>query len=114
MDMKKIAIATTVDLELCDGSIAKCTFSMYRLQLLRNKNKALAEHAIRVITKGTEDVFEILKAVYAAYVCANMDEENLLTEEEFTIACGSDFIGVMQAFRQMVDPKNRQASASPS
>lgn len=114
MDKTKLALATTVDLQLYDDSTVKCTLAMYRLKLLASKNKKLADHATRIIAKGSDDIFEIIKTVYAAYVCANMDDENIMTEDEFTEALGSDYAGVMQTFAELINPKKRKASADLS
>lgn len=114
MDMTKIALATTVDHPLFDDTTVKCTLAFYKLKQLGSKNKKLADHATRILGKGSEDIFEIVKTVYAAYVCANMDDENLLAEDEFTMLCGSDYAAIMETFNKLINPKNRQASADRS
>lgn len=114
MDNAKLKLATTVEHELYDGEKVECTLAMYRLKLLASKNKALYKTALKVISKGAEDVFEQTKAVYAAYVCANMNSENLMSEEEFFEACGSDYVGLSHTLSRLINPKNRQASGNRS
>ena len=114
MDMSKLQLATTVEHELFDGSTVKCTLAMYRLKMLASKNKGLYAHAMKVLGKGTDDVFESIKMVYAAYVCANMDSEDLMSEDDFMMACGSDYAGVTATVNKLINPKNRKASGDLS
>lgn len=115
MDMKKLQIASTVEHEFFDGTKVKCTLAMYLLRNLAGQNKALFDTVMKVVSKGTEDFFEMVRVVYAAYVCANMNsEESLMSEDEFLAMCGSDFTGVGQTFRTLVDPKKRMASGGHS
>jgi hypothetical protein len=114
MDMNKLRLATTVEHELFDGSTVKCTLAMYRLKMLASKDKGLYAHAMKVLGKGTDDVFESIKMLYAAYVCANMDSDDLMTEDDFMMACGSDYAGVTATVGKLINPKNRKASGDLS
>lgn len=114
MDINKLNLATTVDFELYDGTTVKCTLAMYRLKMLASKNKPLYESAMKVLGKGTEDVFESIRVLYAAYVCANMDSADLLTEDEFVMMCGSDYAGINMTVNALINPKKRKASADHS
>lgn len=114
MDVNKLMMATTVEHELFDGSTVKCTLAMWRLKQLASKHKKLYETAMKVLGKGTDDVFESLRVIYAAYVCANMDSEELMTEEEFVMMCGSDYAGINETVTALINPKKRKVSAEPS
>ena len=114
MDMKKLQLATIVEHEMFDGSTVKCTLAMYQLKRLASKNKDLYAHAMKVLGKGTEDVFESVRMIYAAYVCANMDSGELLTEDEFTMMCGADYAGINATINRLINPKNRTASVERS
>lgn len=114
MDVNKLMLATTVEHELFDGSTVKCTLAMWRLKQLASKNKKLYETAMKVLGKGTEDVFESIRVVYAAYVCANMDSEELMSEDDFVMMCGSDYAGINQTVNALINPKKRKASADHS
>lgn len=111
MDMNKLSLATTVEHELFDGTTVKCTLAMYRLKMLASKNKGLYDHAMKILSKGTEDIFESIKMLYAAYVCANMNTDDLMSEDDFMMACGSDYAGVGETVAKLINPKNRKASA---
>lgn len=114
IDMNQLKLATTIEHELFDGSKVGCTFAMYRLKRMASERKDLHDVAIKVISKGTEDVFEAEKALYAAYYCANIDDPEKLTEEEFSMMNGSDYAGIMETIAKLVNPKNRKASGNPS
>lgn len=114
MDANKLRLATTVDYELADGSTVKCTLAMIRLKQLASKDKALYQFAMKVLTNGPEDILDIARMVYVGYVCANMDNDDILSADDFTMMCGSDFTGLSQTFRELMDPKNKMASANRS
>ena len=114
MDVNKLMMATTVEHELFDGSTVKCTLAMWRLKMLASKNKKLYDTAMKVLGKGTEDVFESITVIYAAYVCANMDSAELMSEDEFIMACGSDYAGISATVSALMNPKKRKVSAEPS
>lgn len=114
MDVNKLMMATTVEHELFDGSTVKCTLAMWRLKQLASKNKKLYDTAMKVLGKGTEDVFESITVIYAAYVCANMGSEELMSEDEFIMACGSDYAGISATVSALMNPKKRKVSAEPS
>lgn len=114
MDMTKLRLATTVDHELFDGSTVKCTLAMYQLKRLASKNKELYNLTMKVMGKGTEDIFESVRVLYAAYLCANMDSDELMSEDDFMMACGSDYAGIGETIKRLMNPKNRQAFADRS
>ena len=114
MDVNKLMLATTVEHEFFDGSTVKCTLAMYRLKQLASKNKKLYDTAMKVLGKGTDDVFESIRVIYAAYICANMDSEELMTEDEFVMMCGSDYTGINMTVSALINPKKRKASADLS
>lgn len=114
MDRTKLMLATTVDHEFFDGSTVKCTLAMYRLKQLASKDKKLYDTAMKVLGKGTDDIFESIRVIYAAYVCANMDADELLSEDEFIMMCGSDYAGINQTVSALINPKKRKVSEEPS
>lgn len=116
MDTNKLMMATTVEHEFFDGSTVKCTLAMYRLKQLASKDKKLYDTTMKVLGKGTEDVFESIRVLYAAYICANMNNavEPLLTEDEFVMMCGSDYAGINQTVSALINPKKRKVSDEPS
>lgn len=101
---------TTIEFEFCDGTTAKMTLMFYALYQLKNKNKALYNRynqAMNASSKGDVDELDMITILYAAYICANMGEENLLSEEEFMIKCGSDRIAVGKAVEDLTTPKKQ-------
>lgn len=106
MDNKKLN--TTTDFEFYDGTTVKLTLTFYAIYQLKNKNKSLYDRYSRIMTKGPADELEMITVLYAAYVCANSDDENILTEEEFLMQCGSDRMAVKKAIEELVQPKKQK------
>lgn len=114
MDLNKIKLATTVDFELFDGTVVKCTLAMFQLKRLASENKGLYTAVTKFLAKGGDDIFDQMRVAYAAYLCANLGEAGLLTEDEFIMGCGSDYAGVGELIQKLIDPKKRTASADRS
>lgn len=116
--MEKKMLNTYYEYELADGSTVKLTLCFYKLLQLKTKNKKLYERYNKVYTsmQKTNDFEEInlIFMLYVAYVCANMDDENLLSEEEFMILCGGDRVGTSEAYSHLTNPKKIKASADRS
>lgn len=108
---------TTYDFELADGNVVKMTLTFYALYQLRSKNKALYERYNRCISntsKGNLDELDTITILYAAYVCANVNDENLMGEEEFIMLCGSDRTAVGNALGALINPKKTAGSVHRS
>ena len=99
---------TVIDFEFYDGTTAKMTLTFYALYQLRAKNKSLYERYNKIMsTKGEAGELDMITIMYAAYVCANLSEENLMSEEEFMIKCGSDRIAIRDAIQALTQPKKQ-------
>ena len=101
---------TTIDFEFCDGTTAKLTLTFYALLQLKNKNRSLYNRyneAMKNSSKGTYDELEMIDILYAAYMCAHLDDEEILSEMEFIQKCGSDRTAVGNAIKQLIQPKKQ-------
>lgn len=99
---------TTYEYEFEDGSKAKMTLAFFAIYQLKSKNNSLYNRynqAMNNLSKNNADELNTMTVLYTAYVCANMDEKNLMSEEEFLIKCGSDRIAVGKAARALTQPK---------
>lgn len=112
--MDKNALCTGYTFEFEDDSTCLMTLSFIRLKRLSAKNKGLYERAQKIMMHGGKDEFDTLTVLYAAYVCANLDSDNLMTEEEFIEKCGSDRVVINEALEALTNPKKRKASANHS
>lgn len=100
--------------EFEDGSSAGMTLAFYALYLLKGKNEGLYKRYNATMSRmadtknGGYDELDTLTILYTAYVCANIsDYENIMSEEEFMIKCGSDRIAVAKAVKTLTQPKKR-------
>ncbi len=107
--------------EFEDGTSCEMTLAFYVLYLLKAKNKSLYDRYNRTMNgmsdkKKDYDELESLTILYTAYRCANINEpeENLMTEEEFIIKCGSDRKAVGMAMQRLINPKKPKAFDSRS
>jgi hypothetical protein len=112
--MDKFALATGYEFEFYDGSKCQMTLAFIRLKMLSGKNKKLYERCQQVMANGGKDEFDTLTVLYAAYVCANLNSDNLLTEDEFIEKCGCDRKALMDALETLTNPKKQKASEDRS
>lgn len=112
METKKLN--TNYEYELADGRKVNLTLCFYKLYQLKTKNKKLYERYNKTYThmqnKKEFEELDLIFMLYVAYVCANMDDENLLTEEEFMVLCGGDRVGTSDAYSHLTNPKKIKAS----
>lgn len=115
--MDKRMLNTNYNFTLADGSNVAMTLSFYALYQLRSKNKSLYERYNKIMSSNSRNNFDELDTItllYTAYVCANMAEENLLSEEDFMILCGSDRKAVGKALEHLINPKKAMVSGNHS
>lgn len=101
---------TIVNFEFCDGTTTELTLTFYALLQLKNKNRAAYNRyneAMQNSSKGTYDEFNMLGILYAAYVCAHIDDEEVMPEMEFIKKCGSNRVAVGEAVKDLVQPKKQ-------
>lgn len=108
---------TTYDFPLNDGSTVKLTLAFYNLYQLRSRHQELYDRYNKIMQSFNKDGFDILDMVtacYVGYMCANLNAENVLSEEEFYIGCGNDMTEVSKAVNHLINPKKQKASANRS
>lgn len=101
---------SVIEFEFCDGTKTKMTLTFYALYQLKSKNKHLYSRynqAMNNSANGGYDEIDMMTILYTAYICANANEENLLSEEEFIMNCGSDREAVGKAVQELTSPKKR-------
>lgn len=103
---------TIIEFEFCDGTTAKMTLQFYALYQLKTKDKKLYEKYSAIMAKPRiTDELEMITIMYTAYVCANLDNyEDIMSEVEFMILCGSDRSAINRAYRELTQPKKQTAS----
>jgi len=109
--MEKKMLNTNYDFALADGTTVPLTLNFYFLYQLRSKNKSLYERYNQILTRQSKkdysyDEIDNMEILYTAYCCANLENENLLSEEEFLMLCGSDRNAVGKAIKALLAPKN--------
>ena len=115
MDAKMLN--TTIDFECFDGTTEKLTLTFYALYQLKAKNKALYERYNAVMgsqSKNSYDELGMVTILYVAYMCAHLNDENVLSEEEFIYKCGFDRVAVANAVKALTQAKNSKVSVPRS
>ena len=97
---------TTVEFVLADGTKTDLTLTFYALYQMKAKHEGLYKRYNRIMTNGMNEELDMIAVLYAAYVCAHLHDEAIMTEEEFMIGCGSDRRAVADAVKKLTTPKN--------
>ena len=72
------------ELELENGTTVKLTLNFARLLQIKNEQPKVYERFMKVLqNKNFDIVFDSLTVLYTGYLCANMNNESVLSEEEF-------------------------------
>ncbi len=107
--MNQTMKSTTYDFMLEDGATVKLTLNFFYLYQLKNNNKELYDRYNKIMTTMDNkhmDIIDMVTIIYTGYVCANLGKEDLLSEEDFYLLCGSDMNKVAKAMKALVTPKN--------
>lgn len=101
---------TNYKFEFCDGTTTELTLTFYAMYKLKAKNKAMYEKYNRIMSdngKGKYDDLEMVELLYTAYICAHLDDEEIMSFEEFIMKCGCDRKAVANAIKQLTQPKKQ-------
>jgi len=115
MDNKKLN--TTYDFPLEDGTTVKLTLNFYYLYQLRSKYGELYKRyntIMQTTNKNDIDILDMVTICYVGYVCANQNEETILTEDEFYLLCGSDMNVIGKAVNHLINQKKTKVSEARS
>lgn len=74
---------TYLDLELNNGQIIKMTLNLKRLLMLKSNHVDLYRDINKIITRGADDVFDMVKVLYAGYLCALETGSMEMTYDQF-------------------------------
>lgn len=108
---------STIDYEFANGEKVKMSLWFYALYQLKSKNPDLYRRYNETMNRLAKNNFDELDSVfilYVAYRCANIEEENFLTEEEFIMNCGCDRKQMGRAFQMLTQPKKQTGSVNHS
>ena len=112
--MDKTALTGKYTFEFYDGTTCDMSLAFIQLKRLSSKNKTLYSRCQKILAHGAEDELDTLTVLYAAYVCAHLDEESLMSEDVFIEKCGYDRKAIMKALTELTTAKKQKASESRS
>jgi len=99
---------TYSELELSNGQKVKLTLNLKRLLVLKSNHLDLYREANKIITRGAEDIFDMVKVLYAAYLCAldsGVEEMNYDTFLDLVSNLG--FGEITEKVGDLVQPKKK-------
>lgn len=99
---------TYQEFELENGETVKLTLNFARLLKIKNEQPKLYERFMKVLQNRDFDiVFDSLTVLYTGYVCANMDNESALSEDEFMELVPFDLEVINVAAGQLIQSKKK-------
>ena len=109
--MENKMLNTHYNYPLADGTTVPMTLTFYALYQLKAKNESLYKRYNRVLSEQASknyvyDELDNMTVLYTAYCCANINSENMMSEEDFLASCGSNRKAVGEAIKALLAPKN--------
>lgn len=75
---------TYQELKLLNGKTVKLTINFSRLLKLKNRQKEHYSKIMEILTGKEIDIIEdSLEVIYVGYLCANLEQTQVLSEEQF-------------------------------
>ena len=75
---------TYQELELIDGQIVKMTLNFARLLKIKNDQPQIYDRFMKVLQNQAFDIVsDSLTVLYVGYLCANIGNESVLSEDDF-------------------------------
>lgn len=97
---------TTVEYTFYDGTTTELTLTFYALYQMKPKHEGLYKRYNKIMSSGVSEELDMVTILYTAYVCAHLNDENLMSEEEFMIGCGFDRKALADTVKKLTAPKN--------
>ena len=105
--------ATFIEMELNNGTSVNLALTFGRLLKLRQKKPDAYKRYNDLAMNGIKDELDFVSYIYAAYLCANIDDlDGCMTEEEFTeqIPPNHVAIAIIASQLKVGDMKKKQVS----
>ncbi len=99
---------TFLDFDLVDGRKIKLTLNLKRLLLLKGKHRDTYNEVNRIITKGADDIFDMVKVIYTAYLCAlDTTIEEPMSYDTFLDVIPQDIGELTTVVGELISPKKK-------
>lgn len=109
---------TMLELELIDRSKIELTLNFARLLKVKNNNKKLYEEYMKALEggKGFDPIFDSLKVLYVAYLCANSEKlgtDEVMSEDKFIEMVPPDMELINTVTAELIRPKKKVGFRQP-
>ena len=102
---------TMLKMELADGQEVELTLNFARLLKVKNAKKKLYKEFMDVLkNKDFDIIFDSIKVLYVAYLCANTDKlktKEVLSEDEFLELVPMDMVLINNLVAELIQPKKK-------
>lgn len=98
---------TYTNLELNDGRTVKLTLNLKRLLILKSNHIDLYRDTNKIITKGADDVFDMVKILYAAYLCGLESGEEEISYDTFMDLIPQGIGDISSMAADLIQPKKK-------
>ena len=107
---------TFIDYTLINGDTVKLTLAFAMLKALEAKNPDLVSRYYKTAQKKESEFrdLDMVTIIYTAYACTNLDNEDALDEEVFTILMGSDRLSMQWLSNRLMGAKKKPGSLNHS
>lgn len=94
-------------LKLNNGQEVKLTLNLKRLLLLKSKDKDLYTAANRIITKGPDDIEDLLKILYTSYLCGLDSGIQEYSFDNFVDLITLNLYEIIEITNELIMPKKK-------
>lgn len=106
---------TVFDITLNNGQQVKMTLNFKALYLLRSKNKKAYDDYMRCTNTGPKDEMEFAQMLYAAYLCANLEDyDNTMEFLDFLEKLPVNRKEISDIYGKVLQPRKNADSRKPS
>lgn len=97
-----------IPFELTDGTKVNLTLTFRKLNLMKSVNPSLYERFNRIVSGKTEEILDLVTAIYAAYWCANYGgDKKIMSEADFVDLTPFDILKISAVFKELTQPKKK-------
>lgn len=94
-------------LELINGNTIKLTLNLKRLLILKTNHRDLYREVSGIIMKGSDDMLDMVKILYASYLCALETGVEEMSYDTFLDVVPQDFGTISSIAGDLISPKKK-------
>lgn len=100
----------SIEYEFENGEKTEMSLTFEKLLMLRNEDKELYYGVNKVLTKGPEEITDVITALYAAYKCTHFENKEILTYKGFMEEMNQDYKYNVDILSDLIAPSKKRVS----